>query len=86
MKLDRKVFRTAGGDLTDDRTKAAFVFMNDGSDVSPAELKRNPELGKYLPEVRDAEAAKRKAEAAKKAAAVAENKQANKPPNKAGGK
>jgi len=79
MKLDRKVFRTAGGDLTDDRTKAAFVFMNVGPDVSPAELKRNPELGKYLPEVRDAEAAK-------KAAAVAENKQANKPPNKAGGK
>jgi len=86
MRVDRKVYRTATGGLTDDPAKAAFVALPEGAPVSPAELKKEPALGRYIPIIRETEAARKKAEE-EKAAQKAANKQANTPANKgAGGK
>lgn len=89
MKVDRKVYRTAAGTLTDDPAKAAFVALPKGAPVSPADLKREPALGRYIPIIRETEAARRKADEereAKKNAAPPANKQADKPANKGAGK
>jgi len=72
MNVDRKVYRAAGGDLTADRSIGAFVFLAAGQPVSPADLKKYPVLGEFIPEIRE-----------KKAKGVEAEKPAYKEPEKA---
>jgi len=82
MRVDCKVYKTAIGTLTNDPGKAATVFLPNGAHVSPAMLKAEPGLGKFIPIIRE----QLEAEAKRKKAEEAENKKQTTPPNKGGSK
>jgi hypothetical protein len=55
MKTDRKIYRTASGQLTDNIKAGAFLFLAAGIEVTPGMLKNTPGLEKFMPKQKEAE-------------------------------